>query len=46
PYRFGIIHKDYADCIGFRHAFLVGDPEGTGFSINIDDLKRMLDLVS
>jgi capsular polysaccharide biosynthesis protein len=46
PDQFTIVHKDYADCIGYRFGFLVGKNENNGFSISIDELKSLLELSS
>jgi hypothetical protein len=46
PYRFSTIHKDFTDCLGMRYGFLVGDRVPEGFSINLDNLTRLLEKVS
>jgi capsular polysaccharide biosynthesis protein len=43
PDRFNNVYKDYTDCLEMNYAFVVGNPEPNGFSINIEDLARMLD---
>lgn len=43
PYRFSLVHKEFADRLGMRYAFLVGDPSPNGFSVRLDDLEAMLD---
>jgi Glycosyltransferase 61 len=44
PNGFTAVHKDYADCIGYRYGFLVGDPASQGFSINLKELDCLLEL--
>lgn len=46
PDRFALPYKEFADCLGIRFSFLVGDKTEDGFSIPADDLRRMLDLLS
>lgn len=43
PDRFNNVHKDYTDCLDMNYAFVVGNPEPNGFSINIEDLAKTLD---
>ncbi|MBY6218118.1 glycosyltransferase 61 family protein [Qipengyuania aquimaris] len=43
PDRFATPYKDFADRMGMRFAFLVGDPASDGFSVDLDDLDRLLD---
>lgn len=43
PNRFSLVHKEFADRLGMRYSFLVGDPTPHGFSIRLDDLRAMLD---
>jgi len=45
PYRFNNVYKDLADAVGLNYAFVVGDPEQGGFTIDPDRLRRTLDLV-
>jgi capsular polysaccharide biosynthesis protein len=46
PNRFSLVHKEFADRLGMRYAFLVGDPSAAGFSIRLGDLEAMLDRLS
>lgn len=43
PDRFATPYKEFADCMDMRFAFLVGDPAEGGFSVDLDDLDRLLD---
>lgn len=43
PDRFAMAYKEYTDRMEMRFAFLVGLPEGTGFSVPVDDIKRILE---
>jgi capsular polysaccharide biosynthesis protein len=45
PHRFSMSYKEYTDRVGMRYAFLVGDPAPDSFTISIDDLNRLLDIV-
>jgi hypothetical protein len=44
PWRFNNLFKDFADCIGFRYALLVGARHPGGFRVDADELERTLDL--
>lgn len=47
PNRFNMVLKDWADCIGIRFAFVVGEAAEAGsFRANIGALNRMLDAIS
>ena len=46
PYRFNNPHKDYADCMDLKYGFVVGDACDGGFRIEMDPLKKMLDLIA
>lgn len=43
PNRFSLAHKEFADRLGMRYSFLVGDQSPDGFAIRIDELEAMLD---
>lgn len=45
PHRFNNIYKDYADCVGVRYAFVVGEPANGGFVIGEDELARTLEKI-
>jgi Glycosyltransferase 61 len=45
PMRFTAPGKDMADLAGLRYAFMVGDPDGAGFSIDLVRLAHLLDRV-
>lgn len=45
PNRFSLVHKEFADRMGMRYSFLVGDRSEQGFSVCMDDLKRLLERV-
>ncbi len=45
PYRFNNVYKDYADCLGLRYGFAVGEESEGGFSISLDDIKWLLNKV-
>ena len=44
PGRFMSILKDFTDCLGLRYAFVTGTEAGEGFSIDANNLNRLLDL--
>lgn len=46
PEIFTACPKDWADAIGFEFGFMVGDKSDQGFTVNIDDLFRTIDLVN
>lgn len=43
PYRFNNVLKNYTDCLGIAYGFVVGETDADGFTINPDDLLRVLD---
>ena len=45
PDRFSMVYKEFADCMGMKFAFLVGDTAQGGFSVQLDQLRRIIDLV-
>ncbi len=45
PYRFTQNNGSYADALSIRHAFVVGDTSDQGYTINLDELARTLDMV-
>ncbi len=45
PDRFAMAFKEFTDRAGMRFAFTVGHPADNGFSIDIDELERTLDLL-
>jgi hypothetical protein len=44
PDRFATVYKEYTDCVHMRFGFVVCDKSHTGFVVNMDDLRRTLDL--
>ncbi|MCC5869123.1 MAG: glycosyltransferase family 61 protein [Gammaproteobacteria bacterium] len=46
PYRFNNVLKNYADCLGFHYALVVGESVPGGFRICPDSFERTLDLIS
>jgi len=45
PQRFAMAYKEFTDRMGMRFAFLVGEPDPRGFTVSIDDLHQLLDMV-
>jgi len=45
PHRFTAPGKDLADLAGLRYAYLVGEPEEDGFSVDLARLHATLDLI-
>ncbi len=45
PQRFAMAYKEYTDRMDMRFAFLVGDRHPEGFTVSIDELQRLLDIV-
>ena len=45
PRRFALPYKEFADRMNMPFAFLVGDCQGAGFRIDVNDLLRLLELV-
>ena len=45
PQRFAMAYKEFTDRMDMRFAFLVGDPDPGGFTVSIDELQRLLDIV-
>ncbi|HWL58445.1 MAG TPA: glycosyltransferase family 61 protein [Paracoccus sp. (in: a-proteobacteria)] len=43
PDRFAMPYKEYADCMGMKFGFVVGLPSGTGFAVDLDEIKPMLE---
>ena len=46
PDRFFVSHADWAGQLGMRFAFVVGDPAEGGFTIDLGDLARTIDLLA
>lgn len=44
PHRFVTSHKRWCDAIGVRYGFVVPDDREGGLNVNIDELKRTIDL--
>ena len=44
PSRFFNAHKDWADALGMRYGFVIGDETSAGYSVDPDDLLRTIDL--
>jgi hypothetical protein len=42
PNRFAMTAKEYTDCLDMRCAFLVGRPVGPDFSVDLDELRLLL----
>lgn len=45
PDRFSTVYKEYTDCMGMRFAFIVGLQSSGGFTVPLDEMKRVLDLI-
>lgn len=45
PYRFNNVLKNYADCLGIRYGFVIGDTTKNGFSINPSQLLAVLEKI-
>jgi len=45
PNRFNNIFKDLADALGLQYAFIVGCPVDGGFTIDLDRLDKLLELI-
>ena len=45
PARFYNAHKDWADALGMRYGFVIGDENDGGYTVNPSDLLRTIDLV-
>ncbi len=43
PDRFNNVHKDYADCLGIRYGFTVGDRAAGGFALPVERVLRAVD---
>jgi capsular polysaccharide biosynthesis protein len=43
PNRFNHVYKDRSDCLGKPYGFVVASGNGDEFSVDIDELKRVLD---
>jgi len=43
PHRFSTTYKEYTDRLDMRFAFVVGARSASGFTIDFDDVKAMLD---
>ena len=46
PDRFCTVYKDYADRDGHGFAYVVGKPEGEGFVVDPDEVRRTFDLIA
>lgn len=46
PDRFSMVYKDFTDCLGMKYAFLVADQLNGGFSVSLDELQRILELLN
>lgn len=46
PDRFALPYKEFADCLELRFAFIVGHAAPDGFTVDIDDINRVLDEVA
>jgi len=45
PFRFNVIAKYFTDCIGIDFAFTVGKLTEKGFSVKLDSIKKILDVL-
>lgn len=43
PDRFAMPYKEVADALGLRFGFVVGHPAAEGFSVDLDEVRLMLD---
>lgn len=46
PNRFSTVYKEFTDCMGMRFAFAVGLPASGGFTVPLEDVKRVLELIA
>ena len=46
PGRFSTVYKEFTDCMGMRFAFIVGLESSGGFTVPLDEMKRVLDLIA
>ncbi|MCX7644511.1 MAG: glycosyltransferase family 61 protein [Rhodobacteraceae bacterium] len=46
PDRFALPYKEFADCLGMAFGFVVAEPAGAGFRVNLDEIEGMLDRLS
>ena len=42
PTRFGNIIKNYTDCLEMQYGFVVGEPSGEGFKVELDEVLRVI----
>ena len=45
PMRFGNIIKNYTDCLNMKYGFVVGEPRGDAFTVRVDEVLRVIDLL-
>jgi hypothetical protein len=45
PWRFGNIIKNYTDRLGMRYGFVVGEPQGEGFTVSLDEVERVIETI-
>ncbi len=45
-YAFNNPYRDYCNVIGIKYGFLIGKAAEGGFSIDIDDMEELLNLVN
>jgi capsular polysaccharide biosynthesis protein len=43
PMRFGNIIKNYTDCLGMKYGFVVGEPQGDDFKVDLDEVLKVID---
>lgn len=46
PDRFAMPYKEFADCMQMTFGFVVGRPDAAGFSVDLDEIRLMLDALS
>ncbi len=44
PYRFNNVHMDWAECLGIKYGFVVGNRSKNGFTIDEKELLHTIDL--
>ena len=45
PDRFSMVYKEFADCMGMKFSILIGDKVHGGFTVDTDDLQRIIEMV-
>ena len=45
PDRFSMVYKEFADCLGMKFAFVVGELTDNGFVLPLKNIQKILDLL-